>query len=93
MELMEKKFLYIMILKYICWNFLPLIWNKRRNNLSSINEHVSCLIAKELGLNSQNTLLGKFNDKIVVACEDFEINGFKLLNFTSVKNSLISSKN
>lgn len=59
---------------------------------SSINEHVSCLIAKELGLNSQNTLLGKFNDKIVVACEDFEINGFKLLNFTSVKNSLIDSK-
>lgn len=59
---------------------------------SSINEHISCLIAKELGLNSQNTILGRYNDTVVVACEDFEIDGFKLLNFTSVKNSLIDSK-
>ncbi|CAM3107546.1 HipA domain-containing protein [Streptobacillus felis] len=59
---------------------------------STINEHISCLIAKELGLNSQNTLLGMYNDKIVVACEDFQISGYKLVNFTSIKNSIVDSE-
>ncbi|MBR8733066.1 Serine/threonine-protein kinase CtkA [Fusobacterium necrophorum] len=66
--------------------------NTNEETTSSIHEHIACVIAKELGLNSQNTILGKYNDKVVVACEDFEVDGFKLLNFTSVKNSLIDSK-
>ena len=38
---------------------------------SCISEYVSCKILKTLGLNSQDTMLGKYNNKIVVACKDF----------------------
>lgn len=69
-------------------------YNPKTNEYTTacINEHISCEIAKILGLNSQNTILGIYNDKIVVACEDFEIDNYKLLNFTSIKNSIIDSK-
>lgn len=72
--------------------FPPFNDDLNRETFGSVSEHISCLIARELGLNSQNTILGKYNNKVVVACEDFEVDGFKLLNFTSVKNSLIDSQ-
>ena len=50
---------------------------------SCISEYVSCKILKTLGLNSQDTMLGKYNNKIVVACKDFRKHFFK---FTKCKN-------
>ena len=43
-----------------------------------INEYIACHIFQRLGFDTQETLLGRYNDKIVVACKDFEKNGFVL---------------
>ncbi|PIE84844.1 hypothetical protein CSA08_05095 [Candidatus Gracilibacteria bacterium] len=59
---------------------------------SCISEYVSCKIIETLGLNVQKTLLGKYKDKIVVACKDFEEEKFKLLDFASLKNSVVDSE-
>ena len=65
---------------------------------SCISEYVTCHIIKTLGLNVQETLLGKYhlngNEKIVVACKDFTSNGTILKQFAELKNSQIeTSKN
>lgn len=65
---------------------------------SCISEYVTCHIIKTLGLNVQETLLGKYhlngNEKIVVACKDFTSNGSVLKQFAELKNSQIeTSKN
>lgn len=72
--------------------FSPYNSETNRDTVASINEHISCEIAKSLGLNSQNTMLGTYSGKVVVACEDFEVDNYKLLNFTSIKNSIVDSK-
>ncbi len=59
---------------------------------SSISEHISCEIISSLGINVQKTILGKYNDKIVVACKDFETKGYKLRDFASLKNTIIDSE-
>lgn len=58
---------------------------------STINEHISCQIIKEIGLPVQETILGKYSDKIVVACKDFEEDGYILKDFAFLKKSIISS--
>lgn len=58
---------------------------------STINEYISSNIFKTLGLKTQDTFLGYYNDKVVVACKDFEGYNKRLLNFGKVKNSVINS--
>ncbi|MFI3165719.1 MAG: HipA domain-containing protein [Bacillota bacterium] len=64
-----------------------------RNNY--ISEHLGCEIFKELGVESQNTILGTYQiaDKMrnVVACEDFIGEGEKLVQFAMLKNSIVDS--
>lgn len=60
---------------------------------STINEHISSNIFKMLGFNTQHTLLGYYNDEVVVACKDFEVPNKRLFNFGKVKNSVIHSSN
>ena len=58
---------------------------------SCISEHISCRVFETLGLQSQKTMLGKYNDKVVVACKDFEVDGFLLKEFAHLKNTIIDS--
>ncbi len=58
---------------------------------STINEHISSNIFKILGFKTQDTLLGYYDDKIVVACKDFEGFDGKLYNFGKVTNSIPNS--
>lgn len=65
---------------------------------SCISEYVTCHILKTVGLDVQDTLLGKYKingeEKIVVACKDFTSNGTILKQFAELKNSQIeTSKN
>lgn len=47
-----------------------------------ISEYIGSRIMQSLGIEAQNTLLGKWKDDIVVACEDFRSNGFELHEFS-----------
>lgn len=58
-----------------------------------ISEYIACHIFASLNIETQETILGTYNDKIVVACKDFEINGYKLADFASLKNTVIDSEN
>lgn len=60
---------------------------------SCISEYVGCHIFESLGFEVQETLLGRFNDKIVVACKDFVTIDYHLADFASLKNSVIDSEN
>ncbi len=64
-----------------------------RNNY--ISEHIGCEIFKELGINSQNTILGTYQTtgkmRNVVACEDFIGKDEKLVQFAMLKNSIVDS--
>lgn len=64
---------------------------------SSISEYISCQIIKSMGIEVQDTILGKVivdgKEKIVVACKDFTQNGEKLYEFAMVKNGCIGSSN
>ena len=59
---------------------------------SCIAEYVACHIFKTLGMNTQDTLLGQYADKIAVACKDFELDGFILKDFAHLKNTIIDSE-
>lgn len=60
-----------------------------------ISEYISCHIFKALGLNTQDTILGKYllkgKEKIVVACKDFVTPGKEFKQFAELKNSQIES--
>ena len=62
---------------------------------SCVSEYLGSHIFNILGVKAQETILGTyvFNDKerIVIACKDFERNGFVLQDFASVKNQIIDS--
>ena len=62
---------------------------------SCISEHIACSVVNDLGVEAQKTFLANFTkngkNKLVVACEDFEKNGFVLRNFIGVRNSCVSS--
>ena len=59
---------------------------------SCISEYISCKIYNSAGIEAQDTLLGTFGNKIVVACEDFEKDGFLFKNFASLKNTIVTSE-
>lgn len=56
-----------------------------------VNEYVGSHIFQSLGIEAQETLLGTYNDKIVVACKDFEKDGYQFADFASLKNTVIDS--
>lgn len=62
---------------------------------STVSEYIGCKIYESLSIPVQNTLLGYYHhkgqDKVVVACKDLEINGYKLKDFASLKNTIIDS--
>ena len=58
---------------------------------SCISEYISCHIFNAIGIKAQETLLGSYEGIPVVACKDFETNGYKLMEFAMLKNSLIIS--
>lgn len=59
---------------------------------SCVSEYVGCHIFKLLGIPVQDTILGKYAGKQVVACVDLESNGFILKDFASLKNTIIDSE-
>lgn len=78
-----------------------------RNNLrdsysnSVFSEYICCHILQSMGLDTQNTLLGtiimdtkRHKDKVVnvVACENFVPDGYNLVEFKNIQNSLAFTK-
>lgn len=59
---------------------------------SCISEYVACHIFQSLGIDTQETLLGKYGNKITVACKDLEVDGFVLKEFAHLKNTVIDSE-
>lgn len=58
---------------------------------SCISEYVACHVFESLGMETQKTLLGRYGDKIVVACKDFTSDGVVLRDFASLKNTIVES--
>ena len=69
--------------------------NLRNPDASYINscicEYIACHIFESLGIYTQVTILGTYNDKLTVACKDFETDGFILKEFAYLKNTIIDS--
>ncbi|MCR4781818.1 MAG: HipA domain-containing protein [Lachnospiraceae bacterium] len=62
-----------------------------------ISEYICCHIYEMLGIPAQKTILGTYNkngkEKIVVACKDFEEDGYRIKHFAELKNTVLSSSN
>ena len=62
---------------------------------SCISEHIASSIFNSLGIEAHNTFLANYTlhgkNKLVVACEDFEKDGFRFRNFIGVRNACVSS--
>ena len=58
---------------------------KNRTDRSYANncfsEHVCCGVLDTIGMDVQNTILGTYHEKIVVACRDFTEGGYKFADF------------
>lgn len=68
--------------------------NEQSYSNSCFSEHIGCAIYKELGIPVQKTLLGTFINgkmKVVCACKDFTKKGVRLLDFCSIKNSVLDT--
>lgn len=59
---------------------------------SCMNEYIGSHIFQSLGIEAQETLLGIYNDKIVVAYKDFEKDGCQFADFASLKNTVIDNE-
>ncbi len=63
---------------------------------SSISEYLGYHIYESMGFEAQQTLYGTYSDvnetNEVVACKDFAVDGFNLLEFYKIKNSCIGNK-
>lgn len=63
---------------------------------SCISEHIACNIFNMLGISAQKTLLGIYTirdqQKLVCACKDFTADGKRLLDFCSIKNTVLESE-
>lgn len=81
--------------------------DEKRNSLNSsytnsyLSEYICCHLIKMFGFDVQNTLLGtitlvsskkEVKDYPVVACENFVPDGFSLVEFKFIENSLLTSK-
>lgn len=56
-----------------------------------LNEHIASSIYHTLEINTQETFLGTYCGKTVVACKDFCNSGEKIVNFAMIKNACIDS--
>lgn len=56
-----------------------------------LNEHIASSIYRTLGIETQETLLGLYQGKLVVACKDFCAPGERIVNFAMIKNACIDS--
>lgn len=56
-----------------------------------LNEYLASSIYQSLGIETQETCLGIYEGKEVVACKDFCATGERILNFGMVKNQCIDS--
>lgn len=68
--------------------------NEQSYSNSCFSEHVGCTIYSKLGVPVQETLLGTFvngKTKVVCACKDFTKKGMRLLDFCSIKNSVLET--
>ncbi len=63
---------------------------------SCISEHIASSIFNMLGIPAQETILGTFKtgekEKIVCACKDFTVGGYRLFDFCSIKNTVLESE-
>lgn len=63
---------------------------------SCISEHISSSIFNMLEIRAHQTLLGTYevngSIKVVCACQDFTADGKRLLDFCSIKNTVIDSE-
>lgn len=57
-----------------------------------INEHIASSIYRSLEIEAQETILGTYGEKEVVACKDFCATGERILNFGMMKNQCIDSE-
>ena len=62
---------------------------------SCISEYLGCHIFNMLGVKAQDTILGTYEyhgkSRVVVACKDFVLPGYTILDFASIKNQIIDS--
>ncbi len=62
---------------------------------STVSEHIASSIFNMLGVKAQETILGTYSvkgkEKLVCACKDFTADGKRLLDFCSIKNTVIDS--
>lgn len=56
---------------------------------NTISEYLGCHIYKMLGFECQETFLGKYNERNVVACKDFVVEGTQFVPFNDVGESTI----
>ncbi|MBS6397688.1 MAG: HipA domain-containing protein [Clostridiales bacterium] len=63
---------------------------------SCISEHIASSIFNMIGIQAQETMLGTFivggKTKIVCACKDFTVGGWRLFDFCSIKNTVLESE-
>lgn len=59
---------------------------------SCVSEYLACHIFQSLGIPAQETLLGTYRGKPVVACKDLETDGYELKDFAFLKNTIIDSE-
>ena len=62
---------------------------------SSLSEHLGSTIYRQLGIDAQETRLGIHRNgktKVVCACRDFTVPGKRLLDFCSIKNSVLEGE-
>ena len=68
--------------------------NEQSYSNSCFSEHIGCTIYKLLGVPVQETKLGTFingRTRVVCACKDFTRKGVRLLDFCSIKNSVLET--
>jgi hypothetical protein len=56
---------------------------------SPLSEYLGSQIYAMLGIPVHETVLGKYEDKIVVACKDFRLSGEQMVDFKSIKNKYL----
>ena len=72
---------------------------EKRNELNTsyannvFSEYIGSHIFADCGIESQNTLIGTYKGKLVVACEDFNREGFHLQEFSKFENSYLGTGN
>ncbi len=70
-------------MRYIADNF--------KYSTSPLSEYIASKIYETIGIDVHKTILGKWSDKLVVACKDFREKNEELVDFQSISNRYSSS--